>query len=81
MDSTGINLWPAEEFLAYYIIQNIDDFKNTNLCELVAGYSGLASLAYAIKMINNNIKILITDGNEVCSDSIFENIKLNDKLK
>lgn len=44
VDSTGINIWPAEELLAYFIYKNQKLFKNKRILELGAGYSGLAGI-------------------------------------
>ncbi|KRX09675.1 hypothetical protein PPERSA_02547 [Pseudocohnilembus persalinus] len=84
IDSTGVQLWPAEEVLAYFCLKKIKQFKNQSIIELGAGYSGLAGILLAKFLLENqqqtNLNLKITDGNSVCAKHLQKNIEINFQL-
>lgn len=76
-DNTGnIQLWPCEEVLAMYCLLNAEIFYNKKIIELGSGFSGLVGLNLIIN-IPKNSKVVITDGNNKCVESIRNNIIIN----
>lgn len=59
-DLTGQIVWPASELLSWYLVKNLDVFKDKHVIELGAG-CGLAGLLIAQVAKS----VLITDGNDV----------------
>jgi len=84
VDSTGVNLWPSEEALGFYISKNLEQFIGKDIIELGAGYSGLASIIYlnylTQKSCKDKMEICITDGNETCVQRLLDNLLLNKKI-
>ena len=84
-DLTGFNntgnicVWPSEEVLAAYCLENLHLFHEKSILELGAGMTGLAGLI--VSQTANPKHVLITDGNENSIENlnivINENINLN----
>ena len=88
VDNTGnVREWPSEEILAYYMVQRIktDLHSSQNhedpyrIIELGAGKSGLVGLTAAciMKKLGRNYEVVITDGNELCVQSLCQNVSHN----
>lgn len=88
VDSTGIQIWPSEEILAYYCIRNAEKFASfTSFMELGAGYSGLIGLALAkyfdrlVALHKDHapqpVRICVTDGQQQCATLLKKNLALN----
>ncbi|CAG8444269.1 14798_t:CDS:2, partial [Dentiscutata erythropus] len=59
--STGnICVWPAEEVLAYYSLNNLHIFKNKNVCEIGGGMCALAGLFIAAKCQPSSVTLTLT---------------------
>ncbi|GLV35987.1 uncharacterized protein CBL_09795 [Carabus blaptoides fortunei] len=68
-NNTGnVCVWPSEEALAYYVLNNLDIFKGKCVLELGAGMSALAGLMVAkygqARLVN------LTDGNDIAVDNV-----------
>jgi Lysine methyltransferase len=62
-DNTGnIRIWPSEEVLAFYCVEQRAQFAQKRVLELAAGMSGLAGLVVAA--LADATRVMITDGNE-----------------
>lgn len=62
-NNTGnVCIWPSEEIMTYYCLENIEEFRNTSLCELGAGMTGLAGMMIAKTCYPK--ETFVTDGNE-----------------
>lgn len=66
----NICVWPSEEVLAGYCIENAADFKGKSVLELGAGMTGLAGLI--VSQTCQPSRVLITDGN----DNSVENLSI-----
>ena len=80
VDSTGVQLWPAEELLAYFLLRSQERYlARRSFIELGAGYSGLAGVLLSKLLARSGAEALveITDGNEICSAQLTRNIELN----
>ena len=78
VDNTGnVKIWPSEITLANFLLKNSYLFEEKRVCELGAGKSGMAAIALAIKLKDKIGKIMISDGNEECWESIKRNLQLN----
>uniref|UniRef100_A0A183DKJ0 Calmodulin-lysine N-methyltransferase n=1 Tax=Gongylonema pulchrum TaxID=637853 RepID=A0A183DKJ0_9BILA len=61
-NSTGnIRIWPSEEYLAYYLLQNQAIVRDKSVLELGAGMVGLSGLTSARLGAH---EVVLTDGNE-----------------
>ncbi|KAF0468363.1 Calmodulin-lysine N-methyltransferase [Gigaspora margarita] len=77
--STGnICVWPAEEVLAYYSLNNSHIFKNKNVCEIGGGMCALAGLFIAARC--QPLSVTLTDGNPDCIQNIQYILNANPKL-
>ena len=62
-NNTGnVCIWPSEEIMTYYCLENIEEFRNTSLCELGSGMTGLAGMMIAKTCYPK--ETFVTDGNE-----------------
>jgi len=76
IDNTGnVRIWPSEEFLAVWCLMQKEKWRGKSVCEFGAGKSGLAGLT--LSTLECAESVLITDGNEICEESLRENISLN----
>lgn len=74
-DNTGnICVWPSEEVLAYYCLQNPEQLRNKRVCEVGAGL-GLAGLVAATHL--SCASVLITDGNDKATQNLACSVKHN----
>ncbi|XP_050549009.1 WW domain-binding protein 4-like [Daktulosphaira vitifoliae] len=61
-NNTGnVKIWPSEEILAYYVLSNLDLFRNKSIIELGGGMSCLAGIMAALYGQCNDVHL--TDGN------------------
>lgn len=80
-DITGFNntgnvcIWPSEEIMAFYCLENISLFKGKNVCELGAGMTGLAGLMLAAS--HSPSQVVLTDGNQKSIDNLTTIIQAN----
>ena len=83
-DLTGFNntgnicVWPSEEVLAAYCLENPHLFKDKNVLELGAGMTGLAGLIVSQTCSPKNV--LITDGNENSVENLTIVVNENKRL-
>ncbi|CAG8623760.1 10378_t:CDS:2, partial [Racocetra persica] len=63
----NICVWPAEEVLAYYSINNSHLFRNKNVCEIGGGMCALAGLFVATKCQPSSVTL--TDANSKLSSA------------
>lgn len=75
-NNTGnVCVWPSEEALAYYILNNLEIFKSKSVLELGAGMSALAGLMVAkygqAKLVN------LTDGNDLAVENVKMSLEKN----
>lgn len=76
-NNTGnICVWPSEEALAYYALENITIFKDTWLLELGGGMTCLAGLMIA--KYGSPYLVHLTDGNTVSVANVKRTLRLND---
>ena len=69
-NNTGnVCMWPSEEVMALYCLENLEQFTGTAVCELGAGMVGLAGIFLASS--HSPRQVVITDGN----DKSVENLK------
>lgn len=82
-NNTGnVCVWPSEECLAYYLLDNQRICKNKNIIELGGGMSCLAGIFVA--KYCEPISVTLTDGNNKSVDnvkSIIEQNNMNDYVK
>lgn len=75
-NNTGnICVWPSEEILADYCLQNFQEFSGKSICEIGAGMTGLAALCVAIAAHSSSV--LITDGNTASVENLRVCIERN----
>ena len=86
-NNTGnVCIWPAEECLSIFCLENSQCFVGKSVIELGAGMTGLAGLIVANACKPN--KVTLTDGNEVSvsnlkaivQKNIFQNVQVDCKL-
>jgi len=78
-DNTGnVCLWPSEEVLASYVLNQKYQFDGKAVCELGAGMTGLAEIFLA--SFGNPSKVLLTDGNPDCVENMKAIIYQNKPL-
>ena len=68
-------IWPSEECLSIFCLENRDIFKNKSVIEIGAGMTGLAGLIVAQACDSQNVTL--TDGNEVSVKNLAAIIKEN----
>lgn len=80
-DITGYNntgnvcIWPSEELMAFYCLENISLFKGKSICEFGAGMTGLAGLMLATTGVTG--RVVLTDGNEKSVQNLSSIISMN----
>uniref|UniRef100_A0A336LS45 Calmodulin-lysine N-methyltransferase n=1 Tax=Culicoides sonorensis TaxID=179676 RepID=A0A336LS45_CULSO len=75
-NNTGnICVWPSEETLTYYVLDNIRDYKNSNVLELGGGMTSLAGLMIA--KYGNPFLVQLSDGNSLSVDNVKISLRLN----
>lgn len=76
-NNTGnICIWPSEEALTYFVLNDIDLFKNRCILELGGGMTCLAGLMLA--KYSQSYLVHLTDGNSISIDNVKRSIRLND---
>lgn len=76
-NNTGnICVWPSEEALAYYALENIATFKDGWVLELGGGMTCLAGLMIA--KYGTPYLVHLSDGNSLSVDNIKRTLRLND---
>jgi calmodulin-lysine N-methyltransferase len=76
-NNTGnICIWPSEEVMAYFCLENMSLFQGRSICELGAGMTGLAGMMIAATQTANHV--LLTDGNEKSVANLSAIIHLNE---
>ena len=79
-NNTGnVCLWPSEEIMTFFFLQNRDLFTNMSVCELGAGMTGLASIFLAKTGLPS--EVFITDGNKKSVDNLLSIIMHNELRK
>lgn len=75
-NNTGnICLWPSEEALSCYVLENLRDFHGKWILELGGGMTCLAGLLVA--KYGNPYGVHLTDGNSVSVDNVRRSLRLN----
>lgn len=75
-NNTGnLCVWPSEESLAYYILNNLEVFEGKMVLELGSGMSALAGLMVAKYGMAK--QVLLTDGNLYAVDNIRKSLMFN----
>src|SRR3990167_477038 len=76
-DNTGnIRIWPSEEVLGYFMLENSPLIKNSKtVIELGAGMSGIGAMCVAL--INPSCNVWITDGNTNCVRNLQKIVEVN----
>lgn len=75
-NNTGnVCVWPSEESLSYYILNNLSMFINTKVLELGAGMSALAGLMVA--KYGQPKLVHLTDGNKLAVENIKKSLSKN----
>eukprot|EP01134_Creolimax_fragrantissima_P005732 CFRG5732T1 len=75
-DNTGnVCVWPSEEVLAFFCIQNKNLFRDRIVVELGAGMTGLAGICVARTCEPR--AVLLTDGNNNSFAALRENVETN----
>ena len=78
-NNTGnICLWPSEEVMAYYCLENKDMFEGKRVIELGGGKTSLAGICLAVNSLASSV--LITEGDDKCLKNIYEIINENKSL-
>ena len=75
-NNTGnVCVWPAEEVMARHCLEHMEMFKDTTVCELGCGMTGLAGLMLACS--KSPSQVLLTDGNEASVQNVKEIVDTN----
>ncbi|CAH0479731.1 unnamed protein product [Peronospora belbahrii] len=74
LQSTGLTLWRAGDFLSDYMYQNRSRFAHKSIIELGSGLGLIGILASYLTEEN----VVVTDGDEDTMELLAANIKLND---
>ncbi|XP_065066155.1 calmodulin-lysine N-methyltransferase-like [Rhopilema esculentum] len=78
-NNTGnICIWPSEEVLAYFCLNNKEKFRDKKICELGGGMTALAGLLLATE--SNAEEVHLTDGNKESAKNIADIVQENDRL-
>ena len=68
-NNTGnVCLWPSEEVMAFFCLENLQLFTGATVCELGAGMAGLAGLFLACT--HKPSEVVLTDGNSKSVDNL-----------
>ncbi|CEG41281.1 Predicted methyltransferase [Plasmopara halstedii] len=73
LQSTGLTLWRAGDFLSDYMYQNRDQFAGKSIIELGSGLGLIGILASYL----TDKKVVITDGDDKTIELLLANCKLN----
>lgn len=74
LQSTGLTLWRAGDFLSNYMFQNRDRFVGKSIIELGSGLGLVGILATHL----TDKKVVITDGDDDTIELLHSNCRLND---
>ena len=76
-NNTGnVCVWPAEEALAIYCLENKEIFEDKSVLELGAGMTGMAAMILA--RLAKVRRVHITDGNELSVENLNKIIRENE---
>lgn len=76
-NNTGnICVWPSEEALSYYVLENLDMFKDSWILELGGGMTCLAGLMLA--KYADPFLVHLTDGNSLSLENVKKSVRLNE---
>lgn len=75
-NNTGnVCIWPSEEVMAFFCLENASLFSNACVCELGAGMTGLAGVLLACTSMPR--EVLLTDGNPKSVENMRKIVKMN----
>ena len=75
-NNTGnVCMWPSEEVMAFFCLENLDQFTGTAVCELGAGMVGLAGIFLASS--HKPRQVVITDGNTKSVENLKRTVAEN----
>uniref|UniRef100_A0A1B0EWM4 Calmodulin-lysine N-methyltransferase n=1 Tax=Lutzomyia longipalpis TaxID=7200 RepID=A0A1B0EWM4_LUTLO len=74
----NICLWPSEEALSYYVLENLTTFHDKWILELGGGMTCLAGLLVA--KYGNPYGVHLTDGNTLSVDNVRKSLRLNPSI-
>lgn len=76
-NNTGnICVWPSEEALSYYVLENMEMFKDSWILELGGGMTCLAGLMLA--KYADPFLVHLTDGNSLSLENVKKSVRLNE---
>lgn len=75
-NNTGnVCVWPSEEVLAHYCLENRDQFRDASVCEVGGGMSCLAGIMLALTGLPARVRL--TDGNTASVENVRQIIEAN----
>ena len=71
----NVCIWPSEQVMALFCLENVGLFTNACVCELGAGMTGLAGVLLACTSLPR--EVLLTDGNPKSVENMKKIVKMN----